>query len=138
MFRYIFVCYYYYHYPEKRKLYLYRFDNIKNIKHTSNIDDIVINKREILKKIEESSKLYSQGESEVVNIKLLNNDEKIIHQFMDDFPSAIHTNDGFSLKANINNVFFSKLVLYGKDIVITNKNISKQYINYLKEISKLY
>ena len=130
--------YFYYHYLDNKKIYHYRFDNIKNITLTNNKDTYYYSKKDILKVIEESSRLYSLNDSELVTIKLLKNDEKLIQRFMDDFPNAIHTKEGFSLKTSINNVFFSKISEYGENIIIVNKNINKKYINYLNNIIKLY
>ena len=129
--------YFYYHYLDKNKIYHYRFDNIKSVTLNHTKDEINYSKRDILKVIEESSKTYSLNDSELVTIKLLNNDEKLIQRFMDDFPAAIHTKDGFSLKASINNVFFAKIAEYGSDLIIVNKNVNKKYTNYLKTIISL-
>lgn len=131
--------YFYYHYPNNSKIYHYRFDTVKDIVLLNNIDSLNISQRTILKKIEESSKSYAVGsDSELVNIKLLNNNEKIIHRFLDDFPGAIHTKDGFSLKTNLNNIFYSKIAEYGSEIVITNKNVANKYIKYLQSIINEY
>lgn len=130
--------YFYYHYPNSNKLYHYRFDNVKNIKLTNNKDTINIQRKDIINTIEESSKSFSGGTSDTISIKLLKDDAKLIERFLDDFPSAIHTRDGFSLKININNVFYSKLVAYGSDIVIVNKDIAKKYKEYLKNILSKY
>lgn len=130
--------YFYYHYPNSNKLYHYRFDNVKNIKLTNNKDTINIQRKDIINTIEESSKSFSGGTSDTISIKLLKDDAKLIERFLDDFPSAMHTRDGFSLKININNVFYSKLVAYGSDIVIVNKDIAKKYKEYLKNILSKY
>lgn len=130
--------YFYYHYPNSPKLYHYRFDNIKNIKLTSNYDSINIQRKEILRKIDESSKSYSLGNSETLKISLLKEDERIISQFLDDFPGSFKTKEGFALKADINNVFFSKLVAYKDNIKIENKDIAKSYKKYLEEIVSIY
>lgn len=130
--------YFYYHYPNSNKLYHYRFDNVKNIKLTSNKDTLVIQRKDIINTIEESSKSFSGGTSDTISIKLMKDDPKLIERFLDDFPSAMHTRDGFSLKININNVFYSKLVAYGSDIVIVNKDVAKKYKEYLKDILSKY
>lgn len=130
--------YFYYHYTDNKKVYHYRFDNIKDLSLNGNVDTLTIQKREILKVIEESSKSYSLGKSELVNIKIIKNSEKLVARFLDDFPNAIHTNDGFSLKADLNNIFFSKIAQYEDDIVITNKNVSKMFKEYLNKILKIY
>lgn len=130
--------YFYYHYPNSNKLYHYRFDNIKGIILTSNIDSINISNREILKKIEESSNSYSLGNSETLKINLLKEDDRLVQQFLDDFPGSFKTREGFALKADINSVFFSKLVAYKDYIKIENKDVSKKYKEYLESIIKLY
>lgn len=130
--------YFYYHYPNSDKIYHYRFDNIKHINLTSNLDEIKITRKQIINKIEESSKSFSGGESELVKIKLLKDDPKLIERFLDDFPSAMHTAEGFALKVNLNNVFYSKLVEYNKDILILNKDVARKYKDYLRDIIKIY
>lgn len=130
--------YFYYHYPNSKKIYHYRFDNISNIEITSNKDDMNINYKDIISNIEESSNAYSKGKAETIKITLLINDEKLINQFLDDFPNSFRTNDGFALKADINNIFFSKLVSYHDAIKIENKDIALKYKNFLKTIIKIY
>ena len=130
--------YFYYHYPNSKKIYHYRFDNIFNIEITSNKDDMNINYKDIISNIEESSNAYSKGKAETIKITLLINDEKLINQFLDDFPNSFRTNDGFALKADINNIFFSKLVSYHNAIKIENKDIALKYKNFLKTIIKIY
>lgn len=129
--------YFYYHYPNSNKLYHYRFDNIKDIRLTDNKDNIKISRSTIISTIEESSNSFTSGNSKEITIKLLNEDERLIARFMDDFPTAIHTKDGFSIKADLNNVLFSKLVNYGTSIKIVNKDIATKYKDYLKSIIKV-
>ena len=130
--------YFYYHYENSNKLYHYRFDSIKDIKLTDKLDTTIIQIKEITKIIEESSKSYSLGNSEMLRISLNKQDDKLIERFLDDFPGSFRTKDGFALKADINNIFFSKLVAYKNDIKIENKDISKKYKQYLESILKLY
>ena len=130
--------YFYYHYPNSNKIYHYRFDSIKNIKLTNNKDDVVISRKTLIDKIEESSKSYSSGESELVTIKLIKDDQKLIERFLDDFPGAMHTKDGFALKADLNNVFFSKLAEYQDNIIIKEKSVASKYVKYLKSIIAKY
>lgn len=130
--------YFYYHYPNSDKIYHYRFDNIKRIELTNNIDEITISRNSIIKKIEESSKSYSVGDSETIIIDLVNDDPKLIERFLDDFPNAMRTKDGFALKADLNNVFYSKLVEYQDNIIIKNKDVVKKYLAYLNKIIKQY
>lgn len=130
--------YFYYHYLNSDKIYHYRFDNIKDIKLLENKDKIKITRNTIISKIEESSSSFSKGESKLILIKILKEDPRLINRFLDEFPTAIKTKEGFSIKADINNVFFSKLLNYGTDIKITNKDVSKAYTKYLKEILAIY
>ena len=130
--------YFYYHYPNSNKIYHYRFDNIKKITLTDNVDEIVISRKTIIDKIEESSKTFSSGNSELVTIKLVIDDPKTIDYFLDDFPSAMKTKDGFALRADLNNVFYSKLAQYQDKIIIENKSIAKKYKKYLESIIELY
>ena len=130
--------YFYYHYLGSNKIYHYRFDNIKNIELTNNKDTITITRKTIIDKIEESSKSYSSGNNDMVIVELKNNDQRLIERFLDDFPNAIHTKDGFALKVDLNNVFYSKLVEYENNIIIKNKDVAKRFKNYLKSIIELY
>lgn len=130
--------YFYYHYENSSKLYHYRFDNIKDIKLTDRIDTTITQIKEVTKAIEESSKSYSLGNSETLRIVLNKQDDKLIDRFLDDFPGSFRTKEGFALKADINNIFFSKLAAYKNDIRIENKDISKKYKQYLESILKLY
>lgn len=130
--------YFYCHYLGSNKIYHYRFDNIKNIELTNNKDTITITRKTIIDKIEESSKSYSSGNNDMVIVELKNNDQRLIERFLDDFPNAIHTKDGFALKVDLNNVFYSKLVEYENNIIIKNKDVAKRFKNYLKSIIELY
>lgn len=130
--------YFYYHYPLSDKLYHYRFDNITNVLLTNNVDEITISRSKIISLIEESSKSFVAGKSKLVQIELLDQNEKVYSRFLDDFPTAIRTKNGFSLKADINNIFFGKLVNYGNKIKILDKDVSNEYKKYLNEIIKIY
>ena len=93
---------------------------------------------EIIENIEASSNAYSKGKSDLVLIKVINDSEYLNERFLDDFPNALKTKDGFSIKVNVNNVFFSKVASYGSDIKIDNLEIAYKYQEYLKEILKNY
>ena len=126
--------YLYYHYINSDKIYHARFDNVLNTKLTNNKDDITIARNKIIAHIEESSNAYYSNKSETIEIKIVNDSELLRNRLVDDFKNIIFTKDGFSIKASINNVFFSKLVAYGTDIKISDKNIANSYTKYLKDI----
>ena len=128
--------YFYYHYPFSDKLYHYRFDTIKKIIPGNSKDEISVLRSAIIKQIVESTNSFSLGDKALVNIKILRNDERISERLINDFPSAIITSKGISIKVSINNVFFSKLVAYGRDILIENEDIKRRYYAYLLDITK--
>ena len=126
--------YLYYHYLNSEKIYHTRFDNILNTKLTNNHDEITISRNKIINHIEESSNAFYSNKAETIEIKFINDSELLRNRLNDDFKNIIFTQDGFSIKASINNVFFSKLVAYGTDIKISDKDIANSYTNYLKDI----
>ena len=126
--------YLYYHYLNSEKIYHTRFDNILNTKLTNNHDEITISRNKIINHIEESSNAFYSNKAETIEIKIINDSELLRNRLNDDFKNIIFTQDGFSIKASINNVFFSKLVAYGTDIKISDKDIANSYTNYLKNI----
>lgn len=126
--------YLYYHYLNSEKIYHTRFDNILNTKLTNNHDEITISRNKIINHIEESSNAFYSNKAETIEIKIINDSELLRNRLNDDFKNIIFTQDGFSIKASINNVFFSKLVAYGTDIKISDKDIANSYTNYLKDI----
>lgn len=130
--------YFYYHYKNNKNLYHFRFDNILDVTLTNNIDEINIFKKDIIKKIEESSNSFSGHDSTTVNFKILNKTYNIEDRIQNDFPNVIMTKEGFSVVVSINNNFFSKVLAYGKDIEIIDKKISKAYKDYLKDILSIY
>lgn len=66
--------YFYYHYLDSNRIYHYRFDNIKDINLTNRKDTLVITRKALIDKIEESSKSYSSGNEEMIIFNLKNND----------------------------------------------------------------
>lgn len=130
--------YFYYHYQDSKKLYHYRFDNISDLTLNNQKDTINISKKEILETIEASSNSFYKEKSELVKIDILEPSEYLEQRFLDDFPNAIRTKNGFSIKVSINNVFFSKISAYGKQIKISDKQIADKYKQYLKDIIKNY
>lgn len=130
--------YFYYHYPNNKKIYHFRFDNILDLSICEQLDDIVISKSSIIEHINESSNSFYKGKSENVTLIILKNHDYLIERILDDFPNAIKTKEGISLKVNVNNIFFSKIVEYGKSVLIKEKNVAKEFNDYLKNIIKNY
>lgn len=128
--------YFYYHYPYSNKIYHYRFDTIKDIKPSDRKDEISIQKEAIIKQIIESTDSFSSNDKALINIKILNNDERTRERLINDFPSSIITAQGISIKVSINKVLFGKFVAYGKDILIENEDIKRRYYAYLLDITK--
>lgn len=130
--------YVYYHYEESNKIYHYRFDSIKDIKLGEKIDSINITNSKIISHINESVNAFSKGNSHTLTILFDTKNEKLASYLFDDFPGGIRTKEGYSIKADINNNFYSKIVKYGKEIKIKEKDIAKGYRQYLESIIKSY
>ena len=128
--------YFYYHYPYSNKVYHYRFDTIKDLKPSDRKDEISIQKEAIIKQIIESTDSFSSNDKALINIKILNTDERTRERLINDFPSSIITAQGISIKVSINKVLFGKFVAYGKDILIENEDIKRRYYAYLLDITK--
>ena len=126
--------YLYYHYLDNEKIYHTRFDNIDSIKLLNKTSDINIQNSKIINTINESSNSFYSGSTETINFEIINDSDYIKNRILDDFPNAIITNTGFSIKASINNALFSKLTSYGDDIKISDKNIANDYVKYLNKI----
>ena len=127
--------YVYYHYESKEKIYHYRFDSIRSIEPGSKKDEMNISKDKITEQIKLSSDSFLSGEKALVNIKILNHSKRIAERLLNDFPSGILTNEGICVRTAVNNMFYSKLCAYGKDIVILNEDIKRRYYTYLLEIT---
>lgn len=126
--------YLYYHYLGNDKIYHLRFDNILNMSLTDNDNDIIISRSKIIDTINESSNSYYSNKAELIKFSIVNDSEYLRNRLMDDFGNIIFTNNGFSIKASINDAFFSKLASYSDDIKISDRTIANQYINYLNKI----
>lgn len=126
--------YLYYHYLGNRKIYHTRFDNILSMKLSDNDNDISINRNEIIDTINASSNAFYSLKATSVSFVIVNDSEYLRSRLSDDFPNIIYTKDGFSIKASINNAFFSRLVSYSTDIQISDKDVADQYIAFLKSI----
>ena len=126
--------YLYYHYLNNEKIYHVRFDNILSMKITDNDNDINISKNKIIETIDASSNSYYSSKAELVKFKIVKDTEYLRTRLMDDFPNVIFTADGFTIKASVNDVFFSKLTSYTDQIKISDTKIADQYIKFLNNI----
>lgn len=126
--------YLYYHYLANEKIYHTRFDNILNAKITNNDNDINISRNKIIETINESSNAFYSSKAELIKFKIVNDTEYLRTRLTDDFANIVFTANGFSIKASVNNAFFSKLTSYGDDIKISDKKIADQYIKFLNTI----
>lgn len=126
--------YLYYHYLANEKIYHTRFDNILNAKITNNDNDINISRNKIIETINESSNAFYSSKAELIKFKIVNDTEYLRTRLTDDFANIVFTTNGFSIKASVNNAFFSKLTSYGDDIKISDKKIADQYIKFLNTI----
>lgn len=126
--------YLYYHYLNSEKIYHARFDNIIDIKLTNNIDNVYIPIDKVIEHISQSSSGFYSQKAKTVKFIISEDSDYLRSRLMDDFPNIIFTKDGFVLKVSINEVFFSKLVQYGKQIKISDRSIADQYSAYLNDI----
>ena len=126
--------YLYYHYLANEKIYHTRFDNILSTRITRNDNDINIPRNKIIETINESSNAFYSNKAELIKFKIVNDSDYLRTRLSDDFPNIIFTTNGFSIKASVNNAFFSKLTSYSDDIKISDKKIADQYIKYLDKI----
>ncbi len=130
--------YLYYHYENKEKIYHYRFDNIFSIQINDKVDNMTINKKKIIEKIETSTNSFSSGDINTIQIEIIKQSDTIKERIENDFPNVIFTKEGFNIKTSINPNFYSKLLGYGKDIRIKDKKIAQDYLSYLKDIIDNY
>lgn len=126
--------YLYYHYPNNDKIYHTRFDNIQAIKLSDIDNDINISINKIKEYLEQSSNAFYSKKAETITFKIINDSDYLRSRLMDDFSNIVFTKDGFSIKASINEAFYSKLVSYSTDIKISDKDIADKYISYLNNI----
>ncbi|MBO4918712.1 MAG: WYL domain-containing protein [Erysipelotrichaceae bacterium] len=126
--------YLYYHYPEKDKIYHMRFDNIVSSRLSDSQDTLTIPKSRIIDHIKESTNAFYSGKTQTVVAEIVEDSEVLRSRLQDDFPNIVFTRNGFSLKASISDVFFSRLTAYGDQIKISDRNIADKYIAYLNKI----
>ena len=130
--------YFYYHYENNEKLYHFRFDNINDVTILDKVDILNIKRKNIIDTIEASSNSYFKENASLILIEILNDSNNIKQRILDDFPNAIETKAGFSIKISINEIFFSKLLAYGDNIKIKDKDTASRYKEYLKKVIKIY
>ena len=130
--------YFYYHYENNEKLYHFRFDNINDVTILDKVDNLNIKRKNIIDTIEASSNSYFKENASLILIEILNDSNNIKQRILDDFPNAIETKAGFSIKISINEIFFSKLLAYGDNIKIKDKDTASRYKEYLKKVIKIY
>ena len=126
--------YLYYHYLNNEKIYHTRFDNILNIKHGINSDNINIPKSRIIEYINESTNSFYSNKSQIVRFEIIKDSDYLRTRLLDDFPNGMYTKKGFSIKASINDVLFSKLTSYTDEIRIIDDDIRHSYVEFLKKI----
>lgn len=126
--------YLYYHYVDNDKIYHTRFDNIISMKITSNNNDLNIPRSKIIETINESSNSFYSNKAALIKFSIVNDSDYLRSRLSNDFPNIIFTNEGFAIKASVNNAFFAKIASYGDDIKISDKQIADSYINFLNSI----
>ena len=126
--------YLYYHYLDNEKIYHTRFDNIQNMKITNNDNDLNISRNRIIETINESTNSFYSDKAQLVKFNIINDSDYLRTRLVDDFPNIVFTKEGFTIKASINDVFFSKLTSYYDSIKISNKDIADKYIKFLNNI----
>ena len=126
--------YLYYHYPQSDKIYHTRFDNILSTTLSDKRNDIDIPIEKVIEHIEESTSSFHSGKGKLVKIEIVEDSLYLRQRLEDDFPNLIFTSKGFSIRASINDVFFARLVSYGEQIKISDRNIADQYIDFLNRI----
>lgn len=126
--------YLYYHYPNSDKIYHARFDNILGSKLSDKDNDISIPINKIIEHIDESSSSFHVGKGKLIKFEIIDDSPYLRQRLENDFPNLIFTKKGFSIKASINDAFFTKLVSYSEQIKISDKNIADQYISFLNKI----
>lgn len=128
--------YFYYHYPQNRKIYHFRFDSLKEVIIGEAKDELTIPQNEILKVINTSSSAYHIGNCQTVSFKI--NQKNLEKYLKDDFPGLILTKDGFAVESDINPQFFAHIAAYGDGLTITSPDVAEAYKDYLKNILANY
>ena len=126
--------YLYYHYPGNGRIYHTRFDNILDTLLSDQDNDILIPREKILEHIAESNDSFSSGRSRTLRFKILKYSEYLRNRLQDDFPNIVFTKDGFSLRADISDVFFARIASYTDQIKISDREAADLYDSFLNRI----
>ena len=126
--------YLYYHYLHSARIYHCRFDNILSSRLADHHNVRIIPIEKVLEYIQESTSSYHSGKVRLIRIEIIEDTPYIRQRLEDDFPNLIFTRNGFSIKASVNEAFFSKLVSYADQIKISDRDIADQYIEFLNRI----
>ena len=126
--------YLYYHYLNSDRIYHCRFDNILSSRLTEHKNDIAVPIEKVLHHIDESTSSFHSGKGKLIKIEITEDTPYLRQRLEDDFPNLVFTKNGFSIRASINDAFFSKLVSYRDQIKISDRNIADQYIEFLSRI----
>ena len=126
--------YLYYHYLNSDRIYHCRFDNILSSRLTEHKNDIAVPIEKVLQYIDESTSSFHSGKGKLIKIEITEDTPYLRQRLEDDFPNLVFTKNGFSIRASINDAFFSKLVSYNDQIKISDRNIADQYIEFLSRI----
>lgn len=126
--------YLYYHYLENERIYHCRFDNILSSRLSDHHNVKIVPLQKVLDQIAESTSSFHSGKGKLIRIEIIEDGPYIRQRLEDDFPNLIFTRNGFSIKASVNEAFFSKLVSYGDKIKISDRDIADQYVDFLNRI----
>ena len=126
--------YLYYHYLNSDKIYHTRFDNIVNTRISETPNDIDIPIENVIEYIDESSDSFHSGKGKLIRFEIIEDSNKLRERLEDDFPNLVYTKNGFTIRASVNDVFFSRLVSYKDQIKISDRNIADEYIEFLNRI----
>ena len=108
------VYYLYYHYPEKEKIYHTRFDRIESLSFTGRKDSLMIPVSKVREHIEASTDSYYEKKARSIRIDILKDSEELRERLLRDFPNAVFSKNGCSIKASISHVFFAKIFRFGR------------------------
>ncbi|MDO5439036.1 MAG: WYL domain-containing protein [Erysipelotrichaceae bacterium] len=128
-----------YRYPEKKKIYRLRFDNIEQLTETDREVDLSVPHREIQKYLEEASDAYHGEETASMTLQLRDSDPRLRRWLKEDFPTIRFYEDKAVLTAGLNDRFFAKLSAYGDRIKLSSPSeAQKAYLESLNKILASY
>ncbi|MBQ5756540.1 MAG: WYL domain-containing protein [Erysipelotrichaceae bacterium] len=131
--------YLFYRYPQKKKIYRLRFDNIESLSETENEADLSVSGKEIRRYIEEASDAYHGDQTMTLTLQLVSDNPKLKRWLKEDFPQIRFYDDIAVLSAGISNRLFARLLAYGSDIRIKEpQEAADAFIDYLKETIRSY